>query len=220
MGRLASANFLLRRVICGDQLRKTRLHNYQGERIDAAGLRFLPACICSKLWFVLIRRRPHVPWLGYRATLRIGSLLTTDSTVLEFGSGMSTLWFARRCRRVVSIETNPTWHTDVMKRLARADLRNADCRLVSLDSCATVADRDQSFDFALVDGYRRDVVVSVAIRKVRPGGFVYLDNCDVPDAEHSSARHILLGVAKGAPEYFTDFAPCFVAVTQGMLVRI
>ena len=120
----------------------------------------------------------------------------------------------------MSIETDPAWHAQVVNRLACAGLRNADCRLTSLHSCGTVADRDESFDFALVDGYRRDVAVSTAIRKVRPGGFVYLDNSDVPDAEHSSARSILLGAAKSAPEYFTDFAPCVPAVTQGILVRI
>jgi len=220
MSRFVFMNFLLRRVICGDELRKTRLHNYQGERIDLAGLRFLPVCMYSKLWFMLTGRRPTVPWLGYRATLKIGSLLNPESTVLEFGSGMSTLWFARRCRRVVSIETDPAWHAEVIKRLARAGLRNADCHLMSLDLLGKVADADESFDFALVDGFRRDVAMSVAIRKVRLGGFVYLDNCDVPDAEYSSARSILLVAAKSAPEYFTDFPPCVVVVTQGMLVRI
>ncbi len=220
MGGFVSMNFLVRRVIRGDELRKTRLHNYQGERIDLAGLRFLPACMYSKLWFMLTGRRPTVPWLGYRATLKIGSLLNPESTVLEFGSGMSTLWFARRCRRLVSIETDPAWHAEVIKRLARAGLRNADCHLMSLDSCGKVTDPDESFDFALVDGCRRDVVVSVAVRKVKPGGFVYLDNCDVPDAEHSSARSILLVAAKSAPEYFTDFSPCLAMVTQGMLVSI
>ena len=72
-----------------------------------------------------------------------------------------------------------------------------------------MADRDESFDFALVDGYRRDVAVSTAIRKVRPGGFVYLDNSDVPDAEHSSARSILLGAAKSAPEILPTLPHAF-----------
>ena len=119
MGRFVSMNFPLRRVICGYELRKTPLHNYQGERIDLSGLRFSPACVCSKLWFMLTGRRPAVPWLGYRAALRIRSLLNPDCTVLEFASGMSTLWFARRCRRVVSIEIDPAWHAEVVRRLAR-----------------------------------------------------------------------------------------------------
>src|SRR5262245_55137980 len=93
MGRFLSTNLRVRRVISGDQLRNTRLHNYLGERIDVADPRFLPAYISSKLWFMLTRRRPTVPWLGYRATRKIGSLLNRESTVLEFGSGIGCLHF-------------------------------------------------------------------------------------------------------------------------------
>lgn len=204
-------------LVTGDGLRKTRLHDYQGTRIDLAGIRFAPHCIWSRLWQKATGRRPRLPWLVYRAIARIASALRPDSRVLEFGSGASTLWLARRCFELVSIETDPAWYREVNQSLAREGITNVDCRLVPSETCEVVTDQDYSFDFALVDGVRRDDVAPVAISKVRRGGYIYLDNADVP--EYQAAREVLLNSAQAPPEYFTDFAPSTLAVTTGMLVR-
>lgn len=196
-----------------------RTCNYRGDRIDAGGMVYLPLCLIHAINLKLLGRRPEIPWLGYRAIRRIGTLITAEYRVLEFGSGMSSLWFARRCRDLVSIETNQEWHSRVKNMLQTRRVANVDYRLRPVSECEVVADPDQSFDFALVDGHRRDACVITAVNKVRPGGFIYLDNTDVNDDEHNAAKQTLLAAADQV-ETYNDFYPGFVGVNEGMLVRL
>jgi predicted O-methyltransferase YrrM len=164
------------------------------------------------------------PWLGYRTVRRLDALIRSDWRVLEFGSGQSTVWLARRCRALVSVESNPEWHARVTARLREARLSNVDNRLcldqetyLALDDC-----RPATFDFALVDGDWRDQATKRSLELVRPGGYVLLDNSDVPLADHRAAKRLLERAAESSDglERFVDFAPMKVAVNQALLVRI
>src|SRR5438874_13577508 len=97
---------MLARLIKGDGIRKSRLHNYNGQFLDAAGFLYLPQSILTTLSLKLAHRRPELPWLGFRAIKHLDRLIKPDWRVLEFGSGMSTIWFARRCATLVSIKTH------------------------------------------------------------------------------------------------------------------
>ena len=44
--------------------------------------------------------RPRAPWISYDARRTLLALLPKESSVLEFGSGMSTVWYARHFARV------------------------------------------------------------------------------------------------------------------------
>jgi hypothetical protein len=74
------------------------------------------------------------------------------------------------------------------------------------------------FDFALVDGDGRDSAMETALAVVRPGGYVYLDNADVPWDSHRTARELAL--SSGPAEWFVDFTPFAVFVSTGVLVRV
>ena len=39
----------------------------------------------------------------------MASKMEGDSFVIEYGSGWSTRWFAERCGKLISIETDPKW---------------------------------------------------------------------------------------------------------------
>ncbi|MFO1490867.1 MAG: hypothetical protein U1F87_08170 [Kiritimatiellia bacterium] len=54
-------------------------------------------------------RHPEPPWLTRAANERLLALTGPRDTVLEFGAGRSTLFFARRCARVESVEHNAEW---------------------------------------------------------------------------------------------------------------
>ena len=44
--------------------------------------------------------------------------------VLEFGSGWSSAWFAARCTRLITVETDPDWQTKVEKDLSDCGFNN------------------------------------------------------------------------------------------------
>jgi len=213
---------LASRIVRGDGMRKSRLHNYEGERIDLGGLCYLPQAIASTILRKLLGHRPEVPWLGYRAIRRLHGLIRNDWRLLEFGSGMSSLWFARRCRLLVSIESDESWYARLSRYFTERGLSNIDYRLSTPEEYACVEDyADHSFDFVLIDGIRRNEAARTAIAKARRGGFVYLDNTDVPWDEYRAARETLLRAA-GSPHklhYFNDFCPTQCSVHQGLLIQ-
>ncbi|MEO8217377.1 MAG: methyltransferase domain-containing protein [Acidobacteriota bacterium] len=209
----------MKRLLTGDGIRKTRFHDYCGNRIDLKGIVYLPHAVATTLIFKLFGYRPALPWLGFRGIRALDALIQPDWRVLEFGCGTSTVWLAKRAREVVSIEHDPSWFDVVSERLQRSNLTSVDIRLQGGDDYERIPEPESSFDLALVDGLFRSRASEVAVRTVRTGGWIYLDNCDVQDADHKGARAILLNAADHV-RFFTDFYPTYVGVNQGMLVRV
>lgn len=210
------------RVVTGDGLRKTRFHTYSGVRIDLSGLRYLPRSLWSVVLLKLFGYRQHVPWLGYRAVARLRGLIRPEWRVLEFGSGMSSLFFAKRCGHLVSIESDPAWHEQMNRLFAAAGHANVDYRLRELQTYTALQDLpDQSFDFVMVDGVVRDQAARVAVQKVKPGGFILLDNSDVPYDEYRAAREVLVQAAAAERVWvFNDFYPFVIQVNESLLVQV
>ena len=211
---------MLTRLIAGDGMRKTRLHNYNGQFLDAAGFLYLPKCIFTTLLLKLAEHRPELPWLGFRAIKYLDQIIDTNWKVLEFGSGMSTIWFARRCGFLVSIETDKAWYDAVTSMLNERALQNVDYRLCGESEADVLQDYEDSyFDLVLVDGIRRDRAMMTAILKVKRGGYIYFDNSDVPYQEYRTAKAMLISAAGGESNVknFNDLYPMHICVNEGLL---
>lgn len=55
------------------------------------------------------------PWLTHPALDVIKGWDLTNKLVLEWGSGLSTLWWAEKCNYVYSIEAEPNWFAKVVE---------------------------------------------------------------------------------------------------------
>lgn len=149
-----------------------------------------------------------IPWMTFRAIRWLKSYLGKDMDVFEYGAGGSTLFFARRARTVVSVENDPQWHDIIARALRERGISNCDLRLVRAEPrsapqgvaygptsySSTTPDLadfsfeayvrsidshpDRSFDLVSVDGHSRFSCVARAAPKVRPGGYLLLDNSD------------------------------------------
>jgi len=170
---------VFRKIIAGGPGRPTRLHSERGELMPASGLVYLPRTVWTWSRRRMTGFRPEEPWWPFPVIPVIESLLKPESRVLEFGSGQSTLWLARRAGLVVSIEDDPAWHRRVTHRLSELGAANATVRLAEgpayydLSSAGT----DQ-FDFVVVDGSYRWLCIEAAIPRLKPGGALYFDNSD------------------------------------------
>jgi len=219
---MAAIRGIWTRWLSGDGMRPSRFHNYQGELLDLAGFCYLPQCLLSTLVKKLSGRRPEMPWLGYRAIRSLDRLIKKDWQVLEYGSGMSSLWLAGRCRWLVSVEHDQAWSRFLREELARRGAGNVDYQVLTEERYPEMGSYpDHSFDLVLIDGIRRDEAAGTALRKVKPGGYIYLDNSDVPYPEYQRARQRLLGAARRPRgfRFFNDLCPTHVAVTQGLLIQ-
>ncbi len=118
--------------------------------------------------------------------------------MLELGSGRSTVWFARRARRVVSFEDNEYWYPRTKERLEEAGLRNVDLRLRAVEDFPGEVSSlpDEAFDLVVIDFLEAPAVSRVdciepAMKKVRAGGYLLLDDSDRPG--YAEAYELLAG---------------------------
>lgn len=210
------------RLVTGDGLRRSRLHTYGGKRLDAGGFAYLPHAVWSAVALKVFGYRTKAPWLSYRGVREIDRLVRPDWRVLEFGSGMSSRFFAARCAQLVSIESDADWYERMRPTLEAAEGCQVDYRLRSEADYAALDDvPDSTFDLALVDGLQYDRTAATAVRKVRPGGYIYMDNSDIPYKEFRDGRQTLIDAAEpGSVRFFVDFSPFWLSVNEGMLVRL
>ncbi len=155
----------------------------------------------------------------YPVIRHLGGLVRASWRVLEFGSGASNPWLARRARHVVSLESNSDWYSRVQSRLKLVGYSNADLRLRESQADYVTVDMYSrcKFDLVIVDGAWRDLCAQTAVRLVRPDGYISLDNSDVPDPDHRSAVKTLLDAAKTV-QRFVGLCLATVAVNQGILI--
>jgi len=171
-------NTFIQRVWGASEARSSRFHDENNRFMGLDQFRHLPQSFGMKVATRLFGRHPRQPWWPYPAVRAISALVRPDWKVLEFGSGRSTVWLAQRCAEVVSIESTPVWAAFVQKQVEGC---SGEVRVIQrdLESYADTSDfADASFDFCVIDGLVRFRCFENALRVVRPGGYIYLDDSD------------------------------------------
>lgn len=135
-----------------------------------------------------------IPWLVVGAVHFIEENLNLADTVFEWGSGGSTLWFARRAKEITSVEHDITWYRKIKNELPP----NVKCiyappdpvyqegyestRLKGRSFKAYVSVIDSSpFDWVIIDGRARVACAKHAVDKFRR--FLVLDDAGRKDYE-------------------------------------
>ena len=125
-------------------------------------------------------RYPDLPWLTQAMNDFLASWLKPTDRGAEFGSGRSTIWFARRIAHLTSVEHDTAWHAEVSGRLqAQALHQRIDYLFAAQEEQYVAAARGlapASLDFCLVDGICRDRCALACIDKLKPGGALIVDN--------------------------------------------
>jgi hypothetical protein len=169
----------IQRLIRADATRKTRFHTSNGH-LCLGPSEFLRAC-ATTLRRVIFHRYSPTPWLVFPAIDYLEPLVS-GKRIFEFGSGMSTLWFASRCRQVISVESDSEWYGMVRKR--SRDLQNL--QLVHAtseeDYLGTLSASGGQFGLILIDGFYRTQCLDLVRPHLEPGGTLVVDNTDTaPD---------------------------------------
>ncbi len=182
---------------------------------DQASLKFVLPWL-QTVWSSSSPLKRRHPWVTYPALAWLDRAVTPDMRVFEFGSGGSTLYFAERTAEVFSVEHDPEWHAAVCAALAEAQLKNCQLRLIEatparpgapdlytaerkpalgtrFESYARAIDAhpEAAFDLVIVDGWARLACIQHALPKIKPGGYLLLDNSEWP--EFQSAHDQLRG---------------------------
>lgn len=146
---------------------------------------------------------PWEPWLTREAIGILERRLTKTMKLFEFGSGASTIWYAKRCLFVDAVEHDPVWSRRVSRAIVDSGIRNACVFLESPDNeyaayLASARENLESrgpkfgpYDVVVVDGRERVRSVRIAAPNVPPGGLLVLDNAE--RERYAEVRTILSG---------------------------
>lgn len=159
-----------------------------------------------------------VPWIPFAARRFLDRNVPMGASVFEYGTGGSTISFARRGGSVVSVEHDPRWLEAVRAALAEGGLSSrVDLRLVPPETAAGGGDPadpadyrssspelagrtfrayaavvdafpEGAFDVVCIDGRARPSCLDHAWSRVRPGGLLVLDDSDRPHYAPAAAR--------------------------------
>ena len=137
-------------------------------------------------------RTPERPWIVPAAIGWLRRRIRPNWSVLELGAGRSTVWFARRAGSVISFEDNEFWAGHTRRRLDGLGLGNVDLRVGPIEElpAQVAALPESSFDLVVVDFLEAPTVTRIdvlkpAMKKVRPGGLLLLDDSDRPGYAHA-----------------------------------
>jgi hypothetical protein len=156
-----------------------------------------PSLIVPRLrYWVWEKANAHKPWMCTGTIGFCREHLVRSMSALEFGSGRSTAWFAGMVGHLTSVEHNPGWHGQVGRQLAEQRVANVDYRFVPLDHPEAEPERpdydptpayvavldefaDGSLDLVIVDGHYRTNCIRRAVPKIKPGGYLLVDDANM-----------------------------------------
>lgn len=122
------------------------------------------------------------PWFTTESVKFLESFIKKDTKILEFGSGRSTVWMAKRSDHVTSVEDDPEWLIWVHENAPNAALM-----MTLLKDFPSIPDKypDEYFDLIIVDGdspsHSQDTryqCVEKSIRTLKKGGVLFFDNAE------------------------------------------
>lgn len=151
---------------------------------------YIPRCFAHN---VIKGKTPldlEIPWFSYAAIDFLEEFLQPQMTVCEYGSGGSTIFFARRVKSVFSIEDNERWYELVLARLRQVGLENVTLVLRPFDfkkaqgfqhSGYLHAIPDSRFDVIVIDGSEewtqvRPICFEKAESRIKRGGIIVVDD--------------------------------------------
>jgi hypothetical protein len=163
-------------------------------------------------WLRSVRERKAVdaagmpiPWFTYPAIDYIRQLDLSEKIIFEWGAGFSTLFWSSRAKRVISVETDPSWYSFLKPQLAsNCELILATREVEQYSSLIHNKNNENEFDLIIIDGTGESRVAcsKAAIPNLRRGGLIILDNSDLwPTSSQILRDSGLIQVD------FTGFAP-------------
>jgi hypothetical protein len=135
---------------------------------------------------------PDWPWLTADAVRALESLLGKSDVGFEWGTGRSTLWFARRVKKITSVDHDRIWHEKITAQARDLGLDNVETVWHEVnspnpppvpDDYPYIAEIDKHpnnyFGFILVDAEYRDQCALKALEHLQSGGLLIIDNINL-----------------------------------------
>jgi len=128
-----------------------------------------------------------VPWVTYPFIQFIGDRLNSAQDVFEFGSGNSTLYYAKKTRSVTSVDHDMFWY-DKIKSSMPSNVNLFYCELGNGDDyCNYATKTGKLYDIIIVDGMDRVTCCMNNISALKPNGVMVLDDTERSEYDEATA---------------------------------
>jgi len=119
-----------------------------------------------------------IPWYTYAAIDFLKSRVDKTMTIFEYGSGNSTMWWAKHAARVVSCEHDQQWFSLLERKLPD----NVTYMHVNLESggdySKCILQHENEFDVIIIDGRDRVNCANNALGALNDAGIIIWDNSE------------------------------------------
>jgi predicted O-methyltransferase YrrM len=153
----------------------------------------------NKWWFYYKQKDKsplnyEIPWMTFKAIDYLSKYLKPEMEIFEWGSGGSTLFFAKRVKKVISIEHDKKWfcyETDLLKKYKNIELhliepqktgiyenKRKEYKGLYFDQYVNSIEKYDKFDVIVIDGRQRNLCLKKAINHIKKGGIIVFDNFD------------------------------------------
>jgi hypothetical protein len=145
-----------------------------------------------------------MPWLNFDTKEWLDKNLNKEMVVFEYGCGGSTLYFAPRVKKIISVEHDQAWYAVVKEKLVTRGFTNHELYCYPPENASIntnilhlSSDKqyfinksfqkyiekinsypDNYFDLIIVDGRARNGCINNLIPKIKNNGYVLLDNSE------------------------------------------
>ena len=221
-------NMLNKLITGGTSNRRSRLYTETGLRVSTQNMLDAPQAILGWMLKKSVNYRSARPWIPLPAIRKLAHLISPSWNVLEFGCGTSTIWFSAKAGSVTSVEHNPEWHNYTNQRIQSSGCQNVTLLLRPETEYVPnpVELPHADFDLIVIDGIQRDRCADLATQLVKPGGYIYLDNCDQESTRteggmpHAVSRTLSICTDPDQDaQILIGFPPTELFVTAGLLAR-
>lgn len=120
-----------------------------------------------------------IPWCTYPFIKFIEPRLKKDFTVFEYGSGNSTIWYAKKVKQIISVENDEAWFKVISKILP------ANAKLIYIKSdidgeyCRSVIKQNIKFNIIIIDGRDRINSIKFSVNQLTDDGIIVFDNSQI-----------------------------------------
>lgn len=119
-----------------------------------------------------------IPWVTYSFIDFIKSRLNKNLNIFEYGSGSSTLFYAKNAKQVVSVEHDKNWY----EKMLQEKPSNTEIIFCELETNGEYAQKaknlNQKFDLIIVDGRDRVNCCLQCLEGLTDNGVVILDDSE------------------------------------------
>jgi hypothetical protein len=117
-----------------------------------------------------------LPWFTYPAIFFLEQRLCLKMNIFEYGSGSSTVWFARKVGKMISIEHDDLWFNKMKDILPT----NVNYKKIPLGTNGEyesfVLNYTEEFDVVIIDGRKRVKCAMNAVKSLKKSGVIIWDD--------------------------------------------